>query len=270
MGLEYVDIFYSHRFDPDTPLEETMGALADAVRQGKAIYIGISNYDPDTTRRASEILEGLGVPCVIHQARYSLLDRWVEKELLQVLEEKGIGCIAFSPLAQGLLTDKYLTEIPTDSRAARPHGFLQKSAITPQLISVLKKLNHLAAERKQTLAQMSLAWVLKDPGITSVLIGARNKDQLLDSLKCTANTDFSAEESLSEASCLGSVAFGDAEEETSFSVSEEASRLAAGFLVAGSLTTVMVEPAASCPIFDGWSAFSPAGDDLVVLSGELS
>ena len=194
MGLEYVDIFYSHRFDPDTPLEETMGALAHAVKQGKAIYAGISNYDPDTTRQAAGILDSLGTPCVIHQARYSMLDRWVEKELLHVLDEKGIGCIAFSPLAQGLLTNKYLKDIPENSRAASPYGFLQKSAITPSLVAVLNKLNNLAAERGQSLAQMALAWDLKDPRITSVLIGARNKEQLLDSLKCIENTDFTVEE----------------------------------------------------------------------------
>ena len=194
MGLDYVDIFYSHRFDPDTPLEETMGALAHAVKQGKAIYAGISNYDPDTTVRAAEILDSLGTPCVIHQARYSMLDRWVEKELLHVLDEKGIGCIAFSPLAQGLLTNKYLKTIPKDSRAANPYGFLQKSAITTSLVAVLNKLNNLAAERGQSLAQMALAWDLKDPRITSVLIGARNKEQLLDSLKCIENTDFTGEE----------------------------------------------------------------------------
>ncbi len=194
MGLEYVDIFYSHRFDPDTPLEETMTALADAVRTGKALYVGISNYDADTTRRAAEILDSLGVPCVIHQARYSMLDRWVEKGLLDTLEEKGIGCIAFSPLAQGLLTNKYLKEIPPDSRAASPYGFLQRSAITPRLVDNLRKLDALARERGQSLAQMALAWVLKDPRVTSVLVGARNKDQLLDSFRCIENTDFSTEE----------------------------------------------------------------------------
>jgi len=194
LGLEYVDIFYSHRFDPDTPLEETMGALAHAVKQGKAIYAGISNYDPDSTARAAEILQSLGTPCVIHQARYSMLDRWVEKGLLNTLDEKGIGCIAFSPLAQGLLTNKYLKDIPENSRAASPYGFLQKSAVTPKLVEVLNKLNNLAAERGQSLAQMALSWVLKDPRVTSVLIGARNKEQLLDSMKCMENTGFSGEE----------------------------------------------------------------------------
>ena len=194
LGLEYVDIFYSHRFDPDTPLEETMGALAHAVRQGKALYAGISNYDPDSTVRAAEILQSSGTPCVIHQARYSMLDRWVEKGLLNTLDEKGIGCIAFSPLAQGLLTNKYLKEIPENSRAASPYGFLQKSAITPKLVKVLNKLNNLAAKRGQSLAQMALSWVLKDPRVTSVLIGARNKEQLLDSMKCMENTGFSGEE----------------------------------------------------------------------------
>ncbi len=194
MGLEYVDIFYSHRFDPDTPLEETMGALAHAVKQGKALYAGISNYDPDTTRQAAEILNSLGTPCVIHQARYSMLDQWVEKGLLDLLDEKRIGCIAFSPLAQGLLTDKYLKNIPENSRAANPYGFLQKSAITPALVRMLNKLNDLAAKRGQSLAQMALAWVLKDPRVTSVLIGAHSKEQLLNALKCTENTDFTIEE----------------------------------------------------------------------------
>jgi len=194
LGLDYVDIFYSHRFDPDTPLEETMGALAHAVRQGKALYVGISNYDPETTRQAADILDSLGTPCLIHQARYSMLDRWVEKGLLDILDEKGIGCIAFSPLAQGLLTDRYLKGIPEDSRAANPYGFLQRSAITPELVKMLKKLNDLAAKRGQDLAQMALSWVLKDPRITSVLLGAHNKTQLLDSLKCIVNTEFTFEE----------------------------------------------------------------------------
>lgn len=192
MGLEYVDIFYSHRFDPDTPLEETMGALDTAVRQGKALYVGISNYDAESTKKAVEILESLGTPCLIHQPRYSMLDRWVEKGLLDVLEKKGIGCIAYSPLAQGLLTNKYLHGIPENSRAAKPHGFLQKSAITDDLVRMLRKLNMLAEERGQSLAQMALSWVLKDPRVTSVLIGARNKEQLLDSLKCLDKTEFTA------------------------------------------------------------------------------
>ncbi|NOY36426.1 MAG: L-glyceraldehyde 3-phosphate reductase [Chlorobi bacterium] len=194
MGLEYVDIFYSHRFDPDTPIEETMGALATAVHQGKALYVGISNYDAETTRKAAEILESLGTPCLIHQPKYSMLERWVEKGLLDVLEEKGIGCITYSPLAQGLLTDKYLNGIPENSRAAKPHGFLRKSAITDDLIRMLRKLNNMAKDRGQSLAQMALSWVLKDPRITSVLVGARYKEQLLDSLQCLEKTGFSTDE----------------------------------------------------------------------------
>lgn len=194
MKLEYVDIFYSHRPDPDTPLEETMGALTHAVKQGKALYAGISNYNPEMTKRASEILHASGTPCLIHQPRYSMLDRWVEDGLLSTLEEEGIGCIAFSPLAQGLLSNKYLHGIPEDSRAAKPHGFLQKSVITKELVNKLKKLNTLAQERGQSLAQMALSWVLVKPQVTSVLIGARNVAQLEDSLKCLENTEFTSEE----------------------------------------------------------------------------
>ena len=194
MGLEYVDIFYSHRPDPVTPLEETMGALAQIVRQGKALYVGLSNYDAETTKRATEILNSLNTPCLIHQPRYSMLDRWVEDSLLDVLEEKGIGCICFSPLAQGLLTDKYLENIPENSRAAKPHGFLQKTAITPELRKKVFKLNTVAVRRGQSLAQMALAWILKDDRITSVLIGASSVGQLEDSLKCLNNTTFAGEE----------------------------------------------------------------------------
>jgi L-glyceraldehyde 3-phosphate reductase len=194
MGLEYVDIFYSHRPDPVTPLEETMGALAQIVRQGKALYVGLSNYDAETTKRATEILNSLNTPCLIHQPRYSMLDRWVEDSLLDVLEEKGIGCIPFSPLAQGLLTDKYLKNIPENSRAAKPYGFLQKTAITPELRKKVFKLNTVAVRRGQSLAQMALAWILKDDRITSVLIGASSVGQLEDSLKCLNNTTFAGEE----------------------------------------------------------------------------
>lgn len=194
MGIDYVDIFYSHRFDPDTPLEETMGALATAVHQGKALYVGISNYDAETTQMAADILKSMGTPCLIHQPKYSMLERWVEKGLLDVLEKNGIGCIAYSPLAQGLLTNKYLHGVPEDSRAAKPHGFLQKSAITDELVRMLRKLNNMAQDRGQTLAQMALSWVLKDPRVTSVLVGARNKEQLLDSLKCLEKTEFTADE----------------------------------------------------------------------------
>lgn len=194
MRLNYVDIFYSHRPDPDTPLEETMGALDHAVRQGKALYAGISNYSAEQTAEASKILKELGTPCLIHQPKYSMLVRWVEDGLLDTLEEEGIGCIAFSPLAQGMLSNKYLNGIPEDSRAANPHGFLQKSAITPELVKQLQKLNDIALSRGQTLAQMALAWVLNEPRVTSVLIGARNVGQLEDSLKCLRVPDFSKEE----------------------------------------------------------------------------
>jgi len=194
MGLDYVDIFYSHRPDPDTPLEETMGALAQIVRQGKALYVGLSNYDAETTKQATKILESLNTPCLIHQPRYSMLDRWVEDSLLDVLEEKGIGCICFSPLAQGLLTDKYIKDIPENSRAAKPHGFLQKTTITSELRKKINKLNTVAIRRGQSLAQMALAWILKENRITSVLIGASSVDQLEDSLKCLNNTTFVSEE----------------------------------------------------------------------------
>ena len=194
MKLDYVDIFYSHRPDPNTPLEETMGALDQAVKQGKALYAGISNYNAEQTKLASNILRELGTPCLIHQPRYSMLDRWVEDGLLNTLEDEGIGCIAFSPLAQGLLSNKYLKGVPEDSRAANPNGFLQKSVITPELVNKLKKLNALALKRGQSLAQMALAWVLVKPQVTSVLIGARNVEQLEDSLKCLDHTKFSSAE----------------------------------------------------------------------------
>ncbi len=194
MKLDYVDIFYSHRPDPNTPLEETMAALSHAVKQGKALYAGISNYNAEMTKQASGILGKSGTPCLIHQPRYSMLDRWVEEDLLNTLEEEGIGCIAFSPLAQGLLSNKYLKGVPEDSRAANPNGFLQKTVITAELVNKLKKLNALAIERGQSLAQMALAWVLDKPQVTSVLIGARNVEQLEDSLKCMENTEFTSTE----------------------------------------------------------------------------
>jgi len=194
MKLDYVDIFYSHRPDPNTPLEETMGALSHAVKQGKALYAGISNYNAKMTKQASEILSKSGTPCLIHQPRYSMLDRWVEGDLLNTLDEEGIGCIAFSPLAQGLLSNKYLKGIPEDSRAANPNGFLQKSAVTKDVISKLDKLNNLALKRGQSLAQMALAWVLEKPQVTSVLIGARNVEQLEDSLECLDRTEFTSAE----------------------------------------------------------------------------
>ena len=194
MQLDYVDIFYSHRPDPDTPLEETMSALDQAVRSGKALYAGISNYNTDQTLEASRILRELGTPCLIHQPKYSMFERWVEKGLLDVLEKEGIGCIAFSPLAQGLLTDKYIKGIPRDSRAAKPHGFLRREQVTTEVISKVKKLSELAKKRGQSLAQMALAWLLKDSRLTSVLIGARTVEQLKDNLGTLEKLDFSGEE----------------------------------------------------------------------------
>lgn len=194
MGLEYVDIFYHHRPDPDTPLEETMGALDLIVRQGKALYVGISNYKPEEAARALEILESLGTPCLIHQPKYSMFERWVEGGLLDLLETKGVGCIPFSPLAQGLLTDKYLKGIPADSRAAKPEGFLQEEEVSAARISQISALNSIAITRNQTLAQMALSWLLKDPRITSVLVGASKPAQLSDSLKCLNNLEFTAAE----------------------------------------------------------------------------
>jgi L-glyceraldehyde 3-phosphate reductase len=194
MGLDYVDIFYHHRPDPDTPLEETMMALDQAVRLGKALYAGISNYAVSQTRDAARILKELGTPCLIHQPKYSMLVRQPEEGLLDTLEDEGIGCIAFSPLAQGLLTDKYLQGIPEDSRAAKNHGFLQKQSITTDLMEKIGSLNNLAGERKQSLAQMALAWLLKDPRVTSVLIGASSVKQLTDNLGALQNIEFDMEE----------------------------------------------------------------------------
>ncbi len=194
MGLEYVDIFYSHRPDPNTPIEETMMALDTVVRQGKALYAGISNYQEKEAKKAIKILKELGTPCLIHQPKYSMFVRWVEEGLLDVLEENGVGCISFSPLAQGLLTDKYLNGIPEGSRAANPHGFLQASEVTPEKISKIKKLNAIAKKRGQSLAQMALAWLLKDKRITSVLIGASSTAQLDNNLDALANLQFEKSE----------------------------------------------------------------------------
>jgi L-glyceraldehyde 3-phosphate reductase len=194
MGLEYFDIFYSHRFDPDTPLEETMGALDSIVRSGKALYAGISSYDAEQTQKAKAILDKLGTPCVIHQPKYSMLDRWVEDGLMDVLGREGIGCIAFSPLSQGLLSDRYLKGIPKDSRAAKPHGYLQGSAITTDMVKKLTSLNAIAKKRGQSLAQMAIAWLLKDERVTSVLIGASSVSQLEDSLGSLQNCQFSNDE----------------------------------------------------------------------------
>ena len=194
MGLDYVDIFYHHRPDPDTPLEETMGALDHIVRQGKALYVGISQYSAEETEKAEKILKEMGTPLLIHQPRYSMLERWVENGLLDTLEKKGIGSIAFSPLAQGLLTTKYLHGIPADSRAAIEGGYLDRSLITKELIEKLKKLNRIAEERGQSLAQMAIAWLLKDERITSVLIGVSRVSQLEDNLTALHKLDFSEKE----------------------------------------------------------------------------
>ncbi len=196
MGLDYVDIYYSHRYDPDTPLEETMGALADCVKQGKALYVGISNYGPAETKRAAEILKEQGVPLLIHQPNYSMLDRWIENGLLNVLEEEGAGCIVFSPLAQGFLTGKYLNGIPADSRVAKEHmggGAITADAITAEKIEKVRRLNEIAEARGQTMAQMALSWVLRGP-VTSVIIGASRLAQIEENLKALDRLDFSEEE----------------------------------------------------------------------------
>lgn len=194
MKLDYVDIFYSHRPDPNTPLEETMSALDQVVRQGKALYAGISSYSPEETREAARILKGMGTPCLIHQPKYSMLVRDIEAGLLDALEETGMGCIVFSPLAQGLLTDKYLKGIPDDSRAAKDHGFLQTSEVNDGVVEKVAKLNDIAKQRGQSMAQMALAWTLRDPRVTSTLIGARNLYQLTDSLDALQNLEFAEEE----------------------------------------------------------------------------
>lgn len=194
MKLDYVDIFYSHRPDPNTPIEETMSALDYAVRSGKAIYAGISNYSVAETEEAVKVLKQLGTPCIIHQPKYSMFERWVENGLLDVLEQKGIGCIAFSPLAQGLLTNKYLKGIPKDSRAANPNGYLQASDITDEKIQKINDLNEIATERNQSLAQMAISWLMKEERITSVLIGASSVNQLNDSLGSLAKLEFSKNE----------------------------------------------------------------------------
>jgi L-glyceraldehyde 3-phosphate reductase len=195
-GLDYVDIYYHHRPDPATPLEESMTALDSLVRQGKALYVGISSYSPEETRRACAVLRELGTPCLIHQPKYSMLVRDIEQGLLDVLGEEGVGCIPFSPLAQGLLTDKYLNGVPADSRAARHlgNGAIEEDQLTPANIEKARKLNDIAQGRNQTLAQMALAWVLRDPRITSVIIGASKPKQVTDAVGCLANGKFSAEE----------------------------------------------------------------------------
>jgi L-glyceraldehyde 3-phosphate reductase len=193
MGLDYVDVYYSHRFDPDTPLEETMGALDAAVKQGKALYVGISSYSAERTREAASVLRGIGTRLLIHQPSYSMLNRWIEPDLLQVLAEEGVGCIVFSPLAQGLLTDRYLQGVPEGSRASRP-GSLSREMLTEETLQKVRRLNELARRRGQTLAQMALAWTLRDPRITSALIGASSVAQLEQNLGALKNLDFSSEE----------------------------------------------------------------------------
>lgn len=195
MGLEYVDIFYSHRPDPNTPMEETMMALDYAVRSGRALYVGISTYSSEQTREAAAILRSLGTPCLIHQPAYSMFNRWVEDGLLETLDELGIGCIAFSPLAQGLLTGKYLTgAIPPDSRAARPHGFLKAEEVSAKRIELARRLNQIAEARGQTLAQMAIAWVLRHPQMTSALIGASKVSQIEENVAAVKNLTFTSEE----------------------------------------------------------------------------
>ncbi len=194
MGLDYVDIFYSHRFDPETPLEETMGALASAVRQGKALYAGISSYSPAKTREASRLLKEMGVPLLIHQPSYSMLNRWIEEELLSVLDEEGIGCIPFSPLAQGMLTTKYLNGVPEGSRAKKADSFDPESFLTNENIEHIRGLNQIAADRGQSLAQMALAWVARNTAVTSVLIGASRPEQIVENVKAFDNIEFSDDE----------------------------------------------------------------------------
>ncbi len=194
LRLDYVDIFYHHRPDPETPLEETMSTLDYIVRSGRALYVGISSYNHEETRKAAKMLKELGTPCLIHQPKYNLFDRWIEEDLLKVLSQEGIGCIVFSPLAQGLLTNKYLQGIPADSRANKTHGFLRKSDITLDKMEKVKKLNDLARERGQSLAQMALAWVLRHSVVTSALIGASKVEQIDDCVGAIKNLSFSDKE----------------------------------------------------------------------------
>jgi len=195
MGLDYVDIFYSHRPDPDTPFEETMGALDYIVRSGRALYAGISSYSPEQTRQAARLLRELGTPCLIHQPSYSMFNRWIEDGLLDVLDQEGVGAIVFSPLAQGLLTDKYLQGIPPDSRAAKPHGFLQPADVTEERIAQVRELNEIAQRRGQTMAQMAIAWVLRHPVITSALFGASRVGHVEERAAVQQHLAFSPEES---------------------------------------------------------------------------
>jgi L-glyceraldehyde 3-phosphate reductase len=193
-GLDYFDIFYTHRYDPNTPIEETMQALVDIVRQGKALYVGFSNYPPVQARKGLNYLKERDVPCLIFQDKYSMFNRKPEEEILSITKEYGAGFIAFSPLAQGVLTDKYLNGIPEDSRAAKPTGFLRKEQVSPLLVEKVKQLNVIASERGQTMAEMAIAWVLRDPRVTSVIVGTRNMDQLKDNLNALQNLNFTKEE----------------------------------------------------------------------------
>ncbi|HVY31604.1 MAG TPA: L-glyceraldehyde 3-phosphate reductase [Polyangiaceae bacterium] len=194
LGLDYVDIFYHHRPDPDTPLEESMGALDHLVRSGKALYVGVSNYPAAQAKRAAEILRQLGTPCLIHQPAYNMFNRWVEGELLSVLAEQGMGCIAFSPLAQGMLTGRYLAGIPADSRAGKPTGFLRPEHVTDEKLAKVRALTGIAEARGQSLPQLAIAWVLRHPGMTSALIGASRFEQIQDAVGALKNLSFSAQE----------------------------------------------------------------------------
>jgi L-glyceraldehyde 3-phosphate reductase len=194
MGLDYVDIFYHHRPDPETPLEETMPALDHAVRSGRALYVGLSNYNADQTRRASAILKELGTPALIHQPVYNMFNRWIEDDLLDALQEAGMGCIPFSPLAQGLLTSRYLVEIPEDSRAAKPHSFLKRDQVTEEKLRKVRALSQVAVDREQTMAQMAIAWVLRNPGVTTALIGASRPEQIEEIVAINSKLSFSADE----------------------------------------------------------------------------
>ena len=194
MGLDYVDIFYHHRPDPETPLEETMATLDHIVRCGKALYVGISSYLPEQTRQAAKILREIGTPCLIHQPSYNMFNRWIEDGLLDVLAEEGIGCIVFSPLAQGLLTDRYLSGIPEDSRAAKPHGYLKRADITEEKLAQIRKLHEIAQARGQTMAQMALAWILRHAGMTSALVGASRTGQIEEDVAALNNLAFTEEE----------------------------------------------------------------------------
>ncbi len=194
LGLKYVDIFYHHRPDPDTPIEETMGALDFAVRSGRALYAGISNYRPEQTQAAAEIMRTLGTPLLIHQPDYNMFDRWIEGGLLEELKKQGMGCIVFSPLAQGLLTDRYLHGIPPDSRAGKPHGFLRPEQVTEDRLARVRRLDEIAHQRGQTMAQMALAWVLRLQGVTSALVGASRSEQIDDAVAALQHLEFSQEE----------------------------------------------------------------------------